>query len=219
MTSDNLLDIIAVDRTRADRVYGVVVGIVTNNDDPEHLGRVRVRFPWLSADHESWWARTATPMAGAGRGIQFPPEVDDEVLIAFEHGNVDRPYVLGAMWNGADAPPEPMPLGSDKRIDRRVIRTRSGHLIRFRDTDGAERIEILDRTGNNTIVIDSAANQVSVHADGDILLRSANGKVEISGPAVEISSTRQDIRVTSAAGMTLSARGTSTITGATVSIN
>ena len=85
-----------------DRFYGVVVGIVTNNQDPDNMHRVKVRFPWLNQDHESNWARVATSMAGNGRGAYFLPEVDDEVLVAFEHGLIDQPYVIGSLWNGKD---------------------------------------------------------------------------------------------------------------------
>ena len=89
-------------QARNDRFYGVVVGIVTNNQDPENMHRVKVRFPWLSNDVESNWARVAAPMAGKGRGAYFLPEVDDEVLVAFEHGQVDHPFVVGCLWNGKD---------------------------------------------------------------------------------------------------------------------
>jgi len=107
------------------RFYGVVMGIVTNNQDPSNMARVRVKFPWLSDDNESWWARLATPMAGAGRGSYFLPEVNDEVLIAFEHGDVRFPYVLGGLWNGQDAPPA---NNSDGQNNIRVIHSRSGIL-------------------------------------------------------------------------------------------
>jgi uncharacterized protein involved in type VI secretion and phage assembly len=84
------------------RITGVVIGIVTNNQDPDRLGRVKVRFPWLSGGTESHWARVATPMAGNGRGLYFLPEVDDEVLVLFERGDVRFPFVIGALWNGKD---------------------------------------------------------------------------------------------------------------------
>ena len=77
------------------RLYGVVVGLVTNNQDPDKLGRVKVRFPWLGDSDESAWARLATPMAGKDRGLYFLPEVDDEVLVVFEHGDLRFPYILG----------------------------------------------------------------------------------------------------------------------------
>ena len=138
-------------------MYGVLVGVVTNNEDPDGLGRVKVRFPWLAGDDvaaESNWARVATPMAGPDRGLYFLPEVDDEVLVAFEHGKVEFPYVLGALWNGTDAPPET----NDGANDRRTIKSRSGHVITLDDTDGAEKIEITDSSGNNSIVISTADN-------------------------------------------------------------
>jgi uncharacterized protein involved in type VI secretion and phage assembly len=91
--------------SRSGRIHGVVVGLVTNNQDPDGLGRVKVKFPWLSDVDESSWARIAAPMAGKQRGACFLPEVDDEVLVAFEHGDMRFPYVLGALWNGQDAPP------------------------------------------------------------------------------------------------------------------
>jgi len=84
---------------------GVMVAIVTNNKDPDGMGRVKLKLPWLSDDYESDWARIATLMAGPERGVYFLPEVDDEVLIAFEHGDIRRPMVLGCLWNGVDAPP------------------------------------------------------------------------------------------------------------------
>jgi hypothetical protein len=102
------------------KVDGVVVGIVKDIKDPQNLGRVKVDFPWLAEDADavsisseedrahSFWARIATFMAGKGRGAYFVPEVDDEVLVAFEHGDIDRPFVLGGLWNVDDAPPESM---------------------------------------------------------------------------------------------------------------
>ena len=84
---------------------GVVIGLVTNNQDPDGQGRVKVKFPWLSDDQESNWARLAMPMAGKNRGLFLLPEVGDEVLVMFEQGDVNHPYVIGAVWNGADTPP------------------------------------------------------------------------------------------------------------------
>ena len=128
------------------RFYGVAMAIVTNNKDPDGLARVKVRLPWISDDVESDWARVVSPMAGAGRGLYILPEVDDEVLVAFEHGNPSTPYVLGGLWNGKDKPPE---ANSDGKNDIRVLKSRSGHVIRLDDTAGAERIEIVDKSAKN----------------------------------------------------------------------
>src|SRR5205814_7216540 len=110
------------------RLLGVVIGIVTNNRDPDGMHRVKLRFPWLGADDESHWARVATPMAGNGRGFYTLPEVDDEVLVAFEHGSVEHAYVIGALWNGQDKAPENNDNGSN---DHRSFTSRSGHVLRL----------------------------------------------------------------------------------------
>ncbi|HEY9666693.1 MAG TPA: phage baseplate assembly protein V, partial [Coleofasciculaceae cyanobacterium] len=141
------------------RIYGVVIGIVTNNQDPDKLGRVKVKFPWLSDADESYWARVATPMAGKDRGIYYLPELDDEVLVVFEHGDVRFPYVLGALWNGKDMPPAD---NGDGKNNLRVIKSRSGHVIRLNDEDGKETIEIIDKSGKNSLIFDTAKNAIAI---------------------------------------------------------
>src|SRR5207247_3624274 len=88
--SESIIDILRGGRGfgTSSKIYGVVVGIVTNNQDPDGLGRVRVKFPWLSSADEVWWARVAAPSAAKENGVYFLPNVDDEVLLAFEHGDV-----------------------------------------------------------------------------------------------------------------------------------
>jgi uncharacterized protein involved in type VI secretion and phage assembly len=200
----------------ASRIHGVVVAVVTNNQDPDGMGRVKVKFPWLSGADESTWARVATPMAGKARGVYFLPEVDDEVLVAFEQGDVRFPYVLGALWNGQEAPPA---TNGDGKNNVRVIKSRSGHLIRLDDTDGGEKIEIIDKSGKNSIGIDASANTITVKADGDISLESGQGKVVIKAQAVEIKSTAQDVKLESAGGMDVKASGQLTLKGSAVNIN
>ena len=123
------------------RFTGVAIAIVTNNKDPDGLGRVKVRLPWLDEAFESDWARVVAAMAGSGRGLYCLPEVDDEVLVGFEHGCLDSLYVLGGLWNGKDKPPEG---NADGKNNVRALKSRSGHLIRLTDTDGEEKIEIID---------------------------------------------------------------------------
>ncbi|MBI1277551.1 MAG: phage tail protein [Anaerolineaceae bacterium] len=214
-----------------DRVYGMVIGIVTNNKDPDKLGRVKVRFPALSAEIESNWARIATPMAGKERGLFFLPEVDDEVLVGFENGHINFPYVLGALWNGKDQPPE---TNDDGKNDKRTIKSRSGHIIRFDDKDGEEKIEILDKTGKNTIIIDAAKNKITIQADSDITIQSSNGKLTFSGKDVEIKSqaafkveagtdldmkSNTSVKIEANATMDLKASGTVNVKGSMVKIN
>lgn len=195
-------------------IGGVTIGIVTNNEDPEGLGRVKVRLPFFGEEIESDWARVATLMAGPGRGTYFLPEVEDEVLVAFLHGDVHSPYVLGALWNGVDAPPE---QNDDGENNRRVIKTRSGHVIRFDDSEGSERIEIVDKSEENRIVLDSGENTVTIASGGDIVIK-AGGKLVLEGSGVEITS-EADIKIESQTATDIKAAAAMTIQGQTVDIN
>jgi len=197
------------------RYYGVVVGIVTNNQDPDGMHRVKVRFPWLNQDDESNWARVATVMAGNGRGAYFLPEVDDEVLVAFEHGSVEQPFVIGALWNGKDVAHE---SNADGNNDNRSIKSRSGHVVRLCDKAGQETIEIIDKTGNNRIVIHASDNSIAIEAQGDISLSSQTGKVSISAVNIEMTS---QAGVSIKAGTTLDATATATmdLKGALINLN
>lgn len=197
------------------RVYGVVVGIVTNNQDQEGLGRVKVKFPWLSDADESQWARLALLMAGKERGTFFLPEVDDEVLVAFEHGDVRFPYVLGALWNGKDKPPAD---NGDGKNNLRVIKSRSGHTIKLNDEDGQETIEIIDRSEKNSIVIDTAKNSITITSEKDITLSATKGTIKLDAQKIEVKSSA-DSKIEAGAGMDVKASGTMNIKGTTVNIN
>jgi uncharacterized protein involved in type VI secretion and phage assembly len=211
-----LLDLLT-DRTAAspDRIYGVVVGVVTNNQDPDKLGRVKVRFPWLGDNDESFWARLATPMAGKDRGVYFLPEVDDEVLVVFEHGDLRFPYILGGLWGGKDKPPID---NSDGKNNLRLIRSRSGHTIRLNDTDGQETIEIIDKTQNNKITIDTAKNTISIVADKDITLSAPQGKITLEAKELELKSSAST-KIESKAGIDIRANSTIDIKGTTINLN
>jgi len=160
---------------RGDRIYGVVVGIVTNNQDPDGLGRVKVKFPWLSDGDESHWARLASPMAGKGRGLYLLPEVDDEVLVVFEQGQLDRPFIIGALWNGEDDPPAG---NDDGKNNLRMLKSRSGHTVTLDDTEGSEKIIVSDKSGKSTLVFDSAKSSITISAGQDLIL-SAKGDLTI----------------------------------------
>ena len=158
-----------------DHFYGVTIGTVTNNQDEEGLGRVKVKLPRISDTDESYWARVLTPMAGKERGIYFLPEVDDEVLVAFDQGDVNFPYILGGLWNGQDKPPE---TNEDGKNNKRLIKSRSGHQIILDDTKDAEKIIIQDATGKNEIVIDSKNNAITLKVEQDLTIE-AKGKISL----------------------------------------
>jgi uncharacterized protein involved in type VI secretion and phage assembly len=179
---------------------GIIVGLVTNINDPERLGRVRVAFPTLE-DQESDWARIVTPMGGKSRGFHFRPEVDDEVLVAFEAGDPRRPYVLGAMWSKPDAPP---PDDGTQKNNWRFIVSRAGHKLIFNDTAGSETIEIIDFTGKRRLIIDSAGKKIQVIAEeGDVEVSAKNGTVKVTARTIQVEGTTVEIKATDS--MTLEA--------------
>ena len=215
MIHNELLRALLATGDRDGRFFGVVIGIVTNNKDPDGMHRVKVRFPWLNLDDESHWARVAVAMAGNDRGAYFLPEPDDEVLVAFEPGSLEHAYVIGALWNGKDKPPE---NNSDGKNDNRTIKSRSGHVIRLCDSSGAERVEVIDKTGSNKIVITSSDNKIVIEAQGDISIKSATGKVKIDAVGVEITSST-DVKIQAQTSLDASATGQVNIKGAMVNIN
>jgi phage protein D len=169
---------------------GLVLAVVTDNDDPEGLGRVKLKYPWLSPDHASHWARVVSAGAGPNRGIQFVPEINDEVLVGFELGDVHHPYVLGGLWNGKDpAPGKKGEVVSGGKVQRRIIRSRTGHFITLDDQDGAGGITVEDRKGN-IIVLESGSDalKIKVKGDADIeaqgnLTLKAQGSIDIKAQA------------------------------------
>ncbi len=181
------------------RVDGVVTAVVTNLNDPDNLGRVKVKYAWLG-EIESDWVRIASPMAGAQRGFLYLPEVNDEVLIAFEHGDVHHPYIVGALWSSTDKPPKANnEATAGGKVNQRVLKTRAGHLIILddkageeqvsvtsksghtvilNDKSGSEAITIKDKTGNNQMVIDSTKNSMTISVNGDFVV-NAKGKITL----------------------------------------
>jgi phage protein D len=190
--------------------YGVVVGIVTNVKDPDNLARVKVKYPTITESLESHWARLVTPMAGAGRGLEFIPEINDEVLVAFEYNDINRPYILGGMWNGTEKPPETNDkiVSGDGKIQKRIIKSRSGHVITFDDTQSSEQISIVDKSGQK-VVLDSAAGKEKIE------IIDKTGKSKILMDAVQ-----QSVTIESAMDLNIKAMGKIQIDGQTgVTIN
>ena len=166
--------------------YGVEVGIVSNVQDPQQLGRVKVQIPRLPDGPESHWARVAQPAAGAGRGFYWIPEVGDEVLVAFELGQVNCPYVIGSLWNGKD---KPMSGAYQKDNSTRMIQTKSGHKVILSDKSGDEKIVIADKSGKRTItfdvknkkfVVEDAEGDIEMHAKKKILLDCQDLEIKTS---------------------------------------
>jgi uncharacterized protein involved in type VI secretion and phage assembly len=190
----SILELSSHDGGQDARRMGPVLGVVTNVKDPDNLGRVKVKFPWLSDDEESAWARLISPMAGPQRGFEFVPEVDDEVVVIFERGDPNRPLVVGALWNGKDA----SPLGGDAiagdgKVQKRQIKTRIGHTIMLDDSDSSKSIVITDSAGNE-VKMDAANNKIEVTSKGDLTVK-ATGTLKLEGQGVEVKASGGDVTV------------------------
>jgi len=194
----------------------LVIGIVTDNDDPQRQGRVKVKYPSLSGDHASDWARVVTPGAGNQRGIEFLPEVNDEVLVGFEMGDIHYPYVLGGLWNGQDAPPEPGASQSGK-IQKRVLRSRTGHTITLDDSDGGGGILIADKNGNQ-LFLDSGSNALNITVKGDASLK-VQGNVNLKAQGNLNLEAQSQVQI-KGQGITIDAGAASvTVKGSTINLN
>jgi uncharacterized protein involved in type VI secretion and phage assembly len=181
---------------------GVYPAMVLDNVDPENSGRVKVRLPPVLVSGESdreAWARIATLMAGANRGTWFIPEVDDEVVIAFEQGDLNRPYVLGALWNRANSPPLVMAVNNN----RKLLRSRNGVQITLDDQSGRESIVIETPGGQKLtledgpgaiVLTDSNGNSVELRTDG--ITVNAVSTVILNARAVEVNADLVNVNAT-----------------------
>lgn len=162
------------------RVYEPMIGIVTDNKDPDKLCRVKVKIPVLHEQETTWWCPLVMLGAGKNRGWFFIPEVDDEVLLLFEHGDMERPLVVGALWNGKDKPADKNPGGNP----RRTIKSRAGSKIIF--DDDTNKLIIEDGTGHGRITFEAESNKVTVEAiKGDVAFQSPTGDMQICAKDAE----------------------------------
>jgi uncharacterized protein involved in type VI secretion and phage assembly len=168
-----------------DFTTGVTVGVVESFDDPAGEGRIQVSFPLLD-QCISGWASVAAPLAGGGRGAFFMPEPRDEVLVAFQHGDFDHPFIVGHLWNGVDKPPE-----AERR--NRVIVTPGGHTLRFEDGD-QKRI-VLRSNGQHEVLIDDTDGKivVSVHNGATVTLKAAEITLVGGGRSIEMKNGKVNI--------------------------
>ncbi len=199
----------------ANRFHGVTVGVVINVLDPMMLGRVQVRLPSIDSLDMSPWARVATPMAGIAHGFYFIPNPGDEVLVAFEHGDLKAPYVIGSLWNSMAPPPLPSPVPQV-----RVIRTPLGNEIMFTETPPTITISTPAKTQMITmtpagIQVIAGSNVINMTPDGITIAGSninltASTAINIAAPNVNISGST---------ATTVVSAGTCNVTAPLVKIN
>lgn len=176
------------------RLYGLYPALVSDVRDPDNQGRVKVTLPWApdtgGARYEAW-ARLATLMAGDNRGSWFIPDVDDEVLVGFEAGDPRRPYVVGALWNGGDRPPDTMDGAG--RNARKVLRSRNGVKITLDDTDGQETLTLETPAGQTVTLKDGPSSIEARDANGNTVTLEASGITITSSAKVTVNASTAEI--------------------------
>jgi len=204
---------------RASRIYGVVTALVTSNQDSDNMGRVKVKFPWMgeAQDKQSYWARITTFMAGSNRGGYFLPEVDDEVLVAFENGDINYPYVIGTLWNGVDKPIE---KNSDGKNNIKAIQSRSGHKIILDDTKDKEKFILKDKTGKRVLTFDvkNKSLELENNEDKGIVKIFAKGKLSIETEDTLDLKAKKDITIKSSGDITLDGKNVNIKSSANTSV-
>lgn len=202
-------------QTRLQPGQTLLVGIVTDNKDPKGWGRVKVKLPTLTEEHASNWARIVALGAANQRGFDCLPEVNDEVLVGFEHGDIHRPYVFGGVWNGKDAPPESVnDTIQNGKVRLRTFKTRTGHSLQFVEEDkGGSKAGIyiettdghklhindsdtyieIETIGGHKIKLNDRDHSISVNSTGNLSLQAqdnieikANGTITVNGALIRL---------------------------------
>ena len=195
----------ATQSTKTNRRFGVVEAIVVDVSDPAKEGRVKVQFPWFDENMVSDWCRVNQFYAGPDSGAFFVPELRSEVLIGFIHGDMRQPIVLGCLYNGVDKPA----THRDKNRDEKQLLTKSGHRITLVDTEGEERIEIVDKSKSHSIIISSK--------DNGITITSKDGTLTLAAKRIEIKADEAfKIEATTVEAV---AHGQMTLQGSTIDLN
>lgn len=224
----------------AGTINGVMVATVTNINDPEKLGRVKLKFPVRENEHETDWAPIVSLMTGSAMGMMFIPDVGDEVLVAFHLGHLNQPFVIGSLWNSQKKPPT-----YEQTNKIRKIRTKKGHEVIFDDNDSAAKLTLKTPDGHkiefddqkDTIKMLTSSNQevsVTGGSSGNVTLKAGSSKIEITqtgditinatkavtikGPQINVQATAK-LSLAASAAVELKSDGIVTIKGAMVKIN
>ena len=210
----------------ATRWPGVVSAIVTNADDPENLGRVKVKYPWLSEQEESNWVRVMGIGAGPDCGLSAVPDIDDEVLVAFQHGDFNSPILLGGVWNGQDGLPSQTagaPPGETPLV--RSWTSRTGHRITTYD-NADNKIEI-ETSGKHAITLDDAGKKITIKSAGGLelqmddngrkILVKSDGDVEVTA-ATGLTMKGLNVKIEASANLDLQASGQVNVKGAMINL-
>lgn len=216
-------------------LVGMTLAKVTNLEDPDQLGRIKVKFLLRDLEeNESCWARVVVPFAGSTTGVYMLPEVDDEVVVAFLGGQLDKPVILGGVWNKTAKPPVDNEKGKN---NTKMIKTKSGHTVTFTDEDGKEKIEVKsakgatltiddkaesislkDKGGSNTMTIDGKNGKLSFEAEKKIEFKTGGSTLTLDGTGNSIEIKTQQLKMK---GMQVEIKGDTTVkveSGATLEV-
>ncbi|CAN5548845.1 VgrG-related protein [soil metagenome] len=185
-TDRSLLGLASLGATKGARrasgplINGLVIGQVTDCSDPENLFRVKVAFPWLSDDYESWWCRVSQPGAGNQRGMLWLPEVGDEVLVGFAHGDSRVPYVVGSLYNGVDTPPlaDQLVDSGSGEVKLRALVSRTNHRLVLSDDDSDSHVLLSTGDDKLTITMDKSQTAITIDSSGTITIQGSQ-KIQI----------------------------------------
>jgi uncharacterized protein involved in type VI secretion and phage assembly len=177
------------------------VGIVTGNDDPDKQGRVKLKFPWLDDQVETFWAPIAMPGAGPGYGLVWVPQVNDAVVVAFEQGDIQHPMVIGGLWNGQDAAPLGKDFTDQGKVKRSGLVSRSGHMLVCFDSDGKSGMALLSANGKFKIALNETKDELHIVSKGKLVIEAKELEIKVDSSAK------------------IEAGGQMTIKGATVALN
>jgi uncharacterized protein involved in type VI secretion and phage assembly len=199
------------------RIYGVTVAEVIDNIDATGAARVQLRLPWMPGYEP--WARVAAVVAGDDQGVFFIPQVGDEVLVAFNHGDVRDPYVIGGLWNRQDSPPAAAP---NDAVSRRIVRTPAGHEIELDDL--AQSVTVTSSSGQEIRLEPSKVELQTADGTAKVTLETA-GKVsieaqlglELKAPSIKLDGTTVELKAT--ANATVDGGGACTVKAGVVRIN
>jgi uncharacterized protein involved in type VI secretion and phage assembly len=190
------------------------VGVVTDNNDPNNMGRVKVKFPWFSDDTESFWSRVSMPGAGQDRGFFCLPEVNDEVLVVFLHGDMNWPVVVGGLYNSKNTPPLTSANAVENgKVVNRMMKTTAGHVIEMKEKSGAKSITIKDGQGKAEVTMDATNNKMSTTVQGDISIESKTAKVTINATGDISIESKGNINIKAATNVSVEGNAQVTVKG------
>lgn len=185
-------------------INGVVIAQVTDNNDPNNQARVKLKFPWLDDNYESDWARVTQLGAGPNSGALFMPEVNDEVLVAFEFGDIRRPFVVGSLYNGQDTPNLGSGLFNNGQVMRRGLISRKGHQFIFFDDPNKAGVAIISSDGNLKISLNETNSEIHI---------SSQGKVHVECQQDMTLESQGNLKLSAQQGITLEAQTTLDLKG------